>query len=68
MSDARTIRTFAPLLALLLASALPPAAAQNAPAPMGATVQGQGAARSVLFRVWAPNASHVGVAGDFNGW
>lgn len=35
---------------------------------MGATVQGQGAARFVTFRVWAPNAAGVAVSGDFNGW
>ena len=47
------------------AQGLPPAAAE---APMGATVLGQGAARYVTFRVWAPNASAVAVSGDFNGW
>ena len=68
MSDARTIRTLAPLLALLCLPAFRPASAQNAETPMGATVQGQGASRSVLFRVWAPNASKVGVCGEFNSW
>ena len=69
MSDARTIRTLAALLTLLgLLPAPGPAFAQTAVAPMGATVQGQGTSRSVLFRVWAPNASKVGVCGDFNGW
>ena len=69
MSDARTIRNLAPLLALLIlplslsAQTAPPAAA-----PVGATVQGQGAARFVTFRVWAPNAAKVAVSGDFNGW
>ena len=37
-------------------------------APMGATVVGDGAARRVIFRTWAPNASRVAVSGDFNGW
>ena len=36
--------------------------------PMGAVVQGEGEARRVTFRVWAPNASNVAVSGDFNGW
>jgi 1,4-alpha-glucan branching enzyme len=35
---------------------------------MGATVQGQGSARFVTFRVWAPHAAKVAVSGDFNGW
>ncbi len=70
MSDARSIRNLAPLLALLLlplslsAQTAPPAASP----PVGATVQGQGAARYVTFRVWAPNAAKVAVSGDFNGW
>lgn len=71
MSAAATqIRILAVSLAL---AASHPAAAQGpspvlAEAPMGATVQGQGSARFVTFRVWAPNASKVAVSGDFNGW
>ena len=55
-------------LALLAAGATRPVAAQVTEASLGATVQGQGAARTVLFRVWAPNAAKVAVSGDFNGW
>ena len=60
----------AALLALSCLPALPlaTAVAQTAEAPMGATVQNQGAGRVVTFRVWAPNAAKVGVCGDFNGW
>jgi 1,4-alpha-glucan branching enzyme len=36
--------------------------------PVGASVKGQGAGRTVTFRVWAPHASSVAVSGDFNGW
>ena len=49
-----------------LAQAQTPALAAGA--PMGATVTGDGAARRVIFRTWAPNAAKVAVSGDFNGW
>lgn len=56
------------VLAGLLAIGPAAASAQTDAAPLGATVQGQGAARTVTFRVWAPNAAKVAVRGDFNGW
>ena len=76
MSDVATTRfhaaprrwRFAALLAVLCLSSLWPARAQTTEVPMGATVQGLGAARFVTFRVWAPHASKVAVCGDFNGW
>ena len=54
-------------LAMGFAHAQTPGAATGM-APMGATVVGDGAARRVIFRTWAPNASRVAVSGDFNGW
>lgn len=42
---------------------LPPSAKEY---PLGHTVLPEG--RGVAFRVWAPNADHVAVIGDFNDW
>ncbi len=35
---------------------------------LGAHFVKQGRQEGVCFRVWAPNAQHVSVIGDFNGW
>jgi len=58
------------LLAALSAAvaAAAPVASVPTPEQTGAIVRGTGPSRSVLFRVWAPNAQTVTVAGDFNGW
>jgi len=42
--------------------------AQAQEVPVGASVKGQGAGRTVTFRVWAPYASSATVSGEFNGW
>lgn len=36
--------------------------------PLGANAVPPGDGGGVVFRVWAPNASSVGVPGEFNGW
>ncbi|MDR0993089.1 MAG: alpha amylase C-terminal domain-containing protein, partial [Verrucomicrobiota bacterium] len=38
------------------------------PGELGATVLGQGGSRTAVFRLWAPNASNVGLSGDFSNW
>jgi len=35
---------------------------------LGARPASRGGERGVYFAVWAPNANHVSVVGDFNGW
>ena len=64
MSHARSHCLLAILLALELLMPLRTGLAQAVSTTlMGATVQGQGAARFVTFRVWAPNAKEVFLAG-----
>jgi 1,4-alpha-glucan branching enzyme len=55
-------------LCFAAASAALPAAAQHVPEPVGAIVKGAGPGRTVIFRVWAPNANSVTVRGDFDNW
>ena len=44
------------------------AAAQSGRSGVGAIPYAAGAIRGVTFRVWAPHATNVSVAGNFNGW
>ena len=44
------------------------AAAQSARSGVGAIPYAAGAVHGVTFRVWAPHATNVSVAGNFNGW
>ena len=53
------------ILALLLAHS---AVAQSGRSGVGAIPYTAGAVHGVTFRVWAPHASNVTVAGTFNGW
>lgn len=48
--------------------ALSSSAAQSTRPGWGSTPYAGGGSSGVTFRVWAPNASTVTVAGDFNGW
>ena len=43
-------------------------AAQSARPGVGAIPYAAGAVQGVTFRVWAPHATNVSVAGNFNGW
>ncbi len=61
------MRFVSPLLLLLFAAALATADAQTP--ELGTTINKTGATvTGVTFRVWAPNASAVALAGEFNGW
>jgi len=53
-----------PVVSVCLSTATPPSAAQSLRPGNGAIPYDGG----VAFRTWAPHASSVTVAGDFNGW
>lgn len=57
-----------PLTCALALALLVTAAAAQTPKPGAMINKAGGAVTSVTFRVWAPNATAVAVAGDFNGW
>ncbi|HYD00764.1 MAG TPA: alpha-amylase family glycosyl hydrolase [Phycisphaerales bacterium] len=65
-SPSLTRRTFAAAL-LALCTLAPATLAQSTKPGMGAVPYSTGGG-GVTFRVWAPNATAVAVAGDFNAW
>ncbi len=56
------------LLIVLTWVACSMASAQSSRPGVGAEVYGDAGGTGVTFRVWAPNATSVGVKGQFNGW
>ncbi|MDR3460451.1 MAG: alpha-amylase family glycosyl hydrolase [Verrucomicrobiae bacterium] len=56
------------LVVLACGMVVPEAGAQSSRPGMGSLPYADAGGKGVTFRVWAPDATTVAVAGDFNGW